>query len=161
MVTARPISLTRESSEPGVHRQSTPALSGNGFLWPVRGRIASAFGSKPNGTRNDGINIRAAEGTPVLAAENGVVVYAGTEIAGFGRMLLVSHADGFITAYAHNAKLLVDVGDRVDRGEKIAMVGSTGNVTSPQLHFEIRDGKKALDPVVLLDSAVTQVASVE
>ncbi|MGD9507959.1 MAG: peptidoglycan DD-metalloendopeptidase family protein [Geminicoccaceae bacterium] len=160
-VLARPASLTPGVAEPGAQRQSPPPLSGNGFLWPVRGRIASAFGSKPNGTRNDGINIRAAEGTPVLAAENGIVVYAGTEIAGFGRMLLLSHADGFITAYAHNAKLLVDVGDRVGRGEEIAVVGSTGNVTSSQLHFEIRDGKKALDPVVLLDSAVTQVASVE
>lgn len=160
-VHARPASLVPDAPEPGLHRQSSPPLSGNGFLWPVRGRIASAFGSKPNGTRNDGINIRAQEGTPVLAAENGLVVYAGNEIAGFGQMLLLSHADGFITAYAHNAKLLVDVGARVERGQKIATVGRTGNVTSPQLHFEIRDGKKALDPVVLLDAGVTQVASVE
>ena len=117
--------------------------------------------AKPNGTRNDGINIRAPEGTPVLAAENGVVAYASDEIPGYGRMLLISHADGFLTAYAHNSKLLVDVGDHVDRGQTIAAVGSTGNVTSPQLHFEIRDGKKALDPVALLDAAVTQVASVQ
>jgi murein DD-endopeptidase MepM/ murein hydrolase activator NlpD len=155
-----PAALDRpDSLAPDAHRQSPPPLSGNGFLWPVRGRIASAFGSKPNGTRNDGINIRASAGAPVLAAENGVVVYAGNEIAGFGRMLLLSHADGFVTAYAHNAKLLVEVGDRVERGQRIATVGSTGNVTSPQLHFEIRDGRKALDPVVLLDAAVTQVAS--
>jgi murein DD-endopeptidase MepM/ murein hydrolase activator NlpD len=158
---SRPASLAPGAAESGAHRQSPPPLSGNGFLWPVRGRIASAFGSKPNGTRNDGVNIRAQEGTPVMAAENGIVVYAGNEIAGFGRMLLLSHADGFITAYAHNGKLLVDVGDRVERGQKIATVGSSGNVTSPQLHFEIRDGKRALDPVVLLDAAVTQVASAE
>lgn len=160
-VLARPTALGSTAPEPAAHRQSPPPLSGNGFLWPVRGRIASAFGSKPDGTRNDGVNIRAAAGTPVLAAENGIVVYAGTEIAGFGRMLLLSHADGFITAYAHNATLLVEVGSRVDRGQQIATVGRTGNVTSPQLHFEIRDGKKALDPVVLLDAAVTQVASVQ
>jgi murein DD-endopeptidase MepM/ murein hydrolase activator NlpD len=158
---SRPAALAPDAAEPGAHRQSPPPLSGNGFLWPVRGRIASAFGSKPNGTRNDGVNIRAPEGTPVVAAENGIVVYAGNEIAGFGRMLLLSHADGFITAYAHNGKLLVDIGERVDRGQKIATVGSSGNVTSPQLHFEIRDGKRALDPVVLLDAAVTQVASAE
>jgi murein DD-endopeptidase MepM/ murein hydrolase activator NlpD len=160
-VLARPTSLAPDAPESAAHRQSPPPLSGNGFLWPVRGRIASAFGSKPNGTRNDGVNIRAREGTPVLAAENGIVVYAGNEIAGFGRMLLLSHADGFITAYAHNSRLLVEVGERVDRGQKIAMVGRSGNVTTPQLHFEIRDGKKALDPVVLLDAAVTQVASAE
>ena len=160
-VISRPASLGQGIREPAAHSTTPPPLSGNGFLWPVRGRIASAFGSKPNGTRNDGVNIRAPEGTPVRAAENGLVVYAGNEIAGFGRMLLLSHADGFITAYAHNEKLLVEVGDRVDRGQKIATVGRTGNVTSPQLHFEIRDGRKALDPAALLDSAVTQVASVQ
>lgn len=160
-VISRPASLGQGIRDPAAHSTTPPPLSGNGFLWPVRGRIASTFGSKPNGTRNDGVNIRAPEGTPVRAAENGLVVYAGNEIAGFGRMLLLSHAEGFITAYAHNEKLLVEVGDRVDRGQKIATVGRTGNVTSPQLHFEIRDGRKALDPAALLDSAVTQVASVQ
>ena len=83
-------------------QKSPPPLSGDGFLWPVQGQITSPFGPKPNGARNDGINIRAAEGTPVRAAENGVVVYAGDEIPGYGRMLLISHADGLTTAYAHN-----------------------------------------------------------
>ena len=83
----------------------------------MRGSITSPFGAKPNGARNDGINIRATEGTPVLAAENGIVVYAGDEIPGYGRMLLISHADGFTTAYAHNAKLLVAVGAVVERGQ--------------------------------------------
>ena len=106
-------------------------------------------------------NIAAARGAPVRAAENGVVAYAGNELRGFGNLLLIKHADGWTSAYAHNEELLVRRGDRVSRGQVIAKVGSTGNVTSPQLHFEIRDGKKALDPVVLLDSAVTQVASVE
>jgi murein DD-endopeptidase MepM/ murein hydrolase activator NlpD len=138
-----------------------PPLSGNGFLWPVRGTNTSAFGSKPNGTRNDGINIRAAEGTPVVAAETGIVVYAGDEIPGYGRMLLISHADGFLTAYAHNRDLLVRTGERVERGQQVALVGRTGNVASPQLHFELRDGKEPVDPVVLLDAARTQVASVQ
>ena len=157
----RPASLEQMPSEPRTQHRAAPLLSGDGFLWPVRGRIVSAFGSKPNGTRNDGINIRAREGTAVLAAENGMVVYAGTELPGYGRMLLLSHADGFVTAYAHNSELYVEVGDLVERGQRIAAVGKTGNVTSPQLHFEIRDGKKALDPVALLDAAVTRVASVE
>ncbi|MFO1050360.1 MAG: M23 family metallopeptidase [Geminicoccaceae bacterium] len=157
----RPVSLEQMPSEPKTQHGAAPLLSGDGFLWPVRGRIVSAFGSKPNGTRNDGINILVREGTPVVAAENGVVVYAGTELPGYGRMLLLSHADGFVTAYAHNSELYVGVGDRVERGQRIAAAGKTGNVTSPQLHFEIRDGKKALDPVALLDAAVTRVASVE
>jgi murein DD-endopeptidase MepM/ murein hydrolase activator NlpD len=139
--------------------KAPPALSGDGFLWPVRGEIASAFGKKPNGARNDGINIRAPEGTPVLAAENGVVVYAGDEIPGYGRMLLVGHAHGFTTAYAHNRDLLVGVGDVVDRGQRIATVGTTGDVGTPQLHFELRDGKDPIDPVAHLDSALTRVAS--
>jgi murein DD-endopeptidase MepM/ murein hydrolase activator NlpD len=139
--------------------KAPPALSGDGFLWPVRGEIASAFGKKPNGARNDGINIRAPEGTPVLAAENGVVVYAGDEIPGYGRMLLVSHAHGFTTAYAHNRDLLVGVGDVVDRGQRIATVGTTGDVGAPQLHFELRDGKDPIDPVAHLENARTRVAS--
>ena len=140
-------------------QKTPPPLSGDGFMWPVRGQIASAFGPKSNGARNDGINIRAAEGTPVLAAENGIVVYAGDEIRGYGRMLLISHADGFTTAYAHNQALMVAVGAEVSRGQPIATVGRTGDVNTPQLHFELRDGKEPIDPVAHLDSARTRIAS--
>lgn len=155
-----PLPSERLEASRGAADRAPPSLSGDGFLWPVRGKIASAFGGKPNGTRNDGINIRAAEGTAVVAAENGIVVFAGDEIPGYGRMLLISHANGFLTAYAHNRDLLVSVGDRVERGQRVAKVGRTGNVSSPQLHFELRDGKEPLDPVELLDAARTQVASV-
>ncbi len=144
-----------ESSGPAV----PPPLSGDGFLWPVRGTIASAFGPKPNGARNDGINIQAPEGTPVLAAENGVVLYAGNEIPGYGRMLLIGHADGFMTAYAHNQELLVAVGTKVRRGQPVATVGRTGDVATPQLHFELRDNKEPIDPVVHLDGDAMRVAS--
>ena len=102
----------------------------------------------------------AAEGAPVVASENGIVVFAGDEIPGYGRMLLISHADGFMTAYAHNREILVGVGELVERGQPVATVGRTGNVGSPQLHFELRDGKEPIDPVDLLDAARTQVASV-
>lgn len=140
--------------------QGPPPLSGEGFLWPVRGTIASAFGPKPNGARNDGINIEAAEGTPVLSAENGIVLYAGEEIPGYGRMLLIGHADGFMTAYAHNRELLVAVGAQVRRGQPVATVGRTGDVATPQLHFELRDNKEPIDPVVHLDGNSMRVASV-
>ena len=125
---------------------SPPAATGKGFIWPVRGRVLSNFGAKDQGLHNDGINIAAAEGSPVHAAENGVVAYAGNELRGFGNLLLIKHANGYVSAYAHNAKLLVNRGDKVKKGQPIATVGSTGNVTRPQLHFELRKGKKALDP---------------
>ena len=153
-ITAAEVEATRRAA-----LRSPPSLSGDGFLWPVRGQISSAYGAKPNGARNDGINIRAAAGTPVLAAENGVVVYAGDEIPGYGEMLLISHAGGLTTAYAHNGRLLVRVGAVVERGQQVATVGRTGDVTSPQLHFELRDGKEPLDPVAHLEIARTRIAS--
>lgn len=123
------------------------------FLWPVTGKVVSEFGPLSDGLHNDGINIAAPRGTPVRAAENGVVVYAGNELRGFGNMLLIRHADGFVTAYAHNESLLVERGDTVERGQIIARVGSSGNVDSPQLHFEIRVGTDAVDPREYLGSS--------
>lgn len=123
-----------------------PPRAGGRFTWPVRGTILSAFGAKPGGLHNDGINIAAKAGSPVRAADNGVVAYSGNELRGFGNLLLVKHAGGWMTAYAHNAKLLVARGTRVTRGQVIANAGATGSVTRPQLHFEIRKGKAAVDP---------------
>lgn len=120
------------------------------FSWPVRGTIVSKFGTIGKGRANDGINIKAARGTAVKAADAGTVAYAGNELKGFGNLILVRHNDGWITAYAHNDRLLVKKGQKVRRGEKIATVGATGGVNSPQLHFEIRAGKKAVNPVAYL-----------
>jgi murein DD-endopeptidase MepM/ murein hydrolase activator NlpD len=124
-----------------------PALSGDGFLWPVPGEVVDGFGEKPNGQRNDGVNIAAPAGAPVRAAEHGVVVFAGDGIAGFGNLLLIRHADGFTTAYAHAEALDVRVGDVVERGQPVARVGTTGSVEEPQLHFELRAGRTPLDPL--------------
>ncbi len=115
-----------------------PPRGGGRFLWPVDGRVIAAFGPREGGLHNDGINIEAAAGTQVRAAENGVVVYAGNELRWFVNLLLVKHADGWTTAYAHADTLLVRRGDRVSRVQAIATVGQTGNVDRPQLHFEIR-----------------------
>ncbi len=120
--------------------------AGKGFQWPVRGRIISSYGAKSKGLRNDGINIAAPRGAPVVAADNGVVVYAGNELRGFGNLVLVKHRGGWVSAYAHNEDLKVRRGDRVKKGQRIASVGSTGGVTSPQLHFELRKGRRARDP---------------
>lgn len=120
------------------------------FRWPVRGRVISAFGQKPGGERNDGINIEVPEGTPIKAAEGGQVIYAGNELKGFGNLVLVKHVNGFVSAYAHASEVLVKRGDNILRGQTIAKVGATGNVTRPQLHFEIRNGNRPVDPLPYL-----------
>ncbi len=121
--------------------------SSSHFVWPVRGQIISGFGRRANGVHNDGVNIAAEPGAAVKAADNGVVVYAGNELKGFGNLLLVRHADGWVSAYAHCDALLVKRGDNVKRGQVIGRVGQSGNVTAPQLHFELRKGAEAVDPL--------------
>ncbi len=116
------------------------------FIWPVQGRVLSGFGPKPGGLVNDGINIAAPLGTPVRASQDGTIAYAGNELRGYGNMLLVRHDNGWVTAYAHNSELQVARGDRVKRGQIIARVGSSGSVSEPQLHFEIRQGTRSVDP---------------
>ena len=117
------------------------------FIWPVDGKVIAKFGPSKDNLRNDGINIAAPVGAPVLASAAGTVAYAGNELRGFGNMVLLRHADGWVTAYAHNSSLLVKKGDKVKRGQTIARVGSSGSVDSPQLHFELRQGTKAVDPL--------------
>jgi len=119
----------------------------NKFAWPLRGSIISKYGTIGKGRNNDGINIKAKLGAAVKAADAGRVAYAGNELKGFGNLILIKHDDGWITAYAHNDRLFVKKGQRVRKGEKIAAAGSTGSVNTPQLHFEIRSGKKALNPL--------------
>lgn len=120
------------------------------FAWPIAGKVVANFGPAGGGLHNDGINIAAAPGSEVRAADNGVVAYAGNELRGFGNLLLIKHADGWTTAYAHNEKLLVKRGDTVAQGQVIATVGRTGNVDSPQLHFEVRKGTQAMNPLEFL-----------
>jgi len=120
------------------------------FRWPVKGRIIAGFGPKSNGQQNDGINLAVPEGTPVKAAEDGVVAYAGNELKGYGNLVLIRHANGYVTAYAHAKEILVKRGDQIKRGQVIANSGQTGNVDAPQLHFEVRKGPAPLDPMPLL-----------
>lgn len=120
--------------------------AGPQFRWPVRGRVISGFGPKPGGQQNEGINVSVPEGTSVKAAEDGVVAYAGSELKGYGNLVLIKHSDGYVTAYAHNSQLDVKKGDTVRRGQIIAKAGQTGSVSSPQVHFEIRKGSQPVDP---------------
>jgi murein DD-endopeptidase MepM/ murein hydrolase activator NlpD len=129
------------------------------FLWPVEGRVISAFGDNPNGGRNDGINILVPRGTPVHAADAGEVSYVGNELKGYGNLILIRHENGFVTAYAHADGVQVKRGDHVERGQVIATVGDTGNVSQPQLHFELRHGTQPVDPTPYLVEPTKQAAS--
>jgi murein DD-endopeptidase MepM/ murein hydrolase activator NlpD len=139
---------TEVASAAGAAAQGATALS---FRWPVKGRVISGFGPRPDGTQNDGIDIAVPLGTEVVAAESGVVAYAGSELKGFGNLVLVRHEGGWVTAYAHNEEVIVKRGDKVRRGQPIAKAGKTGNVDQPTVHFEIRQGSKPVDPAPYLE----------
>ena len=134
------------SSNPKKKLPTIAARSSSKFAWPVRGNILSHYGAKSNGLFNDGINIAAARGKNVLAAENGVVAYAGNEVKGMGNLVIIQHSGGWMTVYAHMDSMVVRRGMRVTVGQKIGTVGKTGKVDTPQLHFEIRKGTKAYNP---------------
>ena len=123
------------------------------FRWPVRGKVITSYGAKTNGKANDGINLAVPEGTPVKAAEDGVVAYSGNELKGYGNLVLVRHSNGYVTAYAHASELMVKRGDTIKRGQIIAKSGQSGEVGSPQLHFEIRKGSSPVDPLQFLNGA--------
>ena len=129
----------------------TPKRASGKFLRPVEGSIISTYGTKPNGQHNDGINISAPQGAPVKAAENGVVVYAGSELKGSGNLVLLRHEGRWMTAYAHMDNILIKRGDVIRRGQTIGTVGTTGSVDSPQLHFEVRRGTEAINPKQYMD----------
>jgi murein DD-endopeptidase MepM/ murein hydrolase activator NlpD len=120
------------------------------FLWPASGKVISGFGSSSNGERNDGINIALPAGAPIKASASGTVSYSGDELKDYGNLLLIKHDGGFVTAYAHAEKLLVQRGDVVTKGQVIAYAGHTGDVSTPQLHFEIRHGTTPVNPDSLL-----------
>lgn len=119
------------------------------FRWPARGRVIAGYSGKG---ANEGINIAVPEGTPVKAAEGGVVAYAGSELKGYGNLVLIRHPNGYVSAYAHNGELSVKRGETVKRGQVVAKSGQTGNVASPQLHFELRKGSTPVDPVPYLNN---------
>ncbi len=119
--------------------------------WPASGKIIAGFGGRPDGTHNDGVNLSVPLGTEVHAAETGIVAYAGSELKGYGNLVLLRHDNGWVTAYAHNDELLVKRGDKVKRGQVIAKAGKTGSVDQPQVHFELRQGSKPVDPIPYLE----------
>ena len=148
---AAPTAEEKEADAPVKASEATGALPT--FRWPVRGKVITSYGAKTNGKSNDGINLAVPEGTPVKAAEDGVVAYAGNELKGYGNLVLVRHSNGYVTAYAHASELMVKRGDSIKRGQVIAKSGQSGEVGSPQLHFEIRKGSSPVDPLQFLNGA--------
>ena len=137
--------------------QAEVVAAGRGkFNWPAAGNMIAGFGPKSDGQRNDGVNIAAPAGDPVRAAADGEVVYAGDQVPSFGNLVLVKHPGGWVTAYAHMSRILVKNRDQVVQGQQLGVVGQTGSVDSPQLHFEIRyapspkDKAAPVDPMLLL-----------
>ena len=128
-----------------------PTVQQTAFIWPVKGPVVAQFGRQSGGLYNDGINIEAPHGTAVKAAAGGQVVYAGNELQGYGNLIILRHDNGWLTAYAHNDSLLVKRGQAVAQGQSIAKVGSSGKVDKPQLHFGVREGKEARNPLDILE----------
>ncbi len=146
------VTPAKHEPEPPKHATKADVTSAMpAFRWPVRGRVIAAFGPRPSGQQNDGINVSVPEGTPIKAAEDGVVAYAGNELKTYGNLVLVRHSNGYVTAYAHASEIMVKRDDPVKRGQTIAKAGQTGNVAAPQLHFEIRKGSTPVDPAPFLD----------
>jgi murein DD-endopeptidase MepM/ murein hydrolase activator NlpD len=141
------------AAEPAKATDATATGALPTFRWPVRGKVITTYGAKTNGKANDGINLAVPEGTPVKAAEDGVVAYSGNELKGYGNLVLVRHSNGYVTAYAHASELMVKRGDTIKRGQIIAKSGQSGEVGSPQLHFEIRKGSSPVDPLQFLNGA--------
>ena len=145
------INIKKTITRKNINKPSEPSNNKKySYMWPVKGKVISKFGLMAKGLRNDGINISADIGKPVFAIESGKIVYAGNEIQAFGNLVLIKHYNNKTSAYAHLDKINVKKGESVNKGEIIALVGNSGKVSIPQLHFEIRDKNGPLDPLKYL-----------
>ncbi len=121
------------------------------FTSPLKGKIISVFGIKPSGLKNNGVNIEAENGTEIIASEDGVIVFIGNTIKGFGNTIIVKHAQNYMTVYSHVREIFINLGEKIKKNDKIATVGKTGKVKSSQLHFEIIQNLKPKNPEKILD----------
>ena len=144
-------SITPAADNPAPEAKVVTNTATPSFRWPVRGRVITGFGTKSTGQQNDGINVAVPEGTPIKAAEDGVVAYAGNELKSYGNLVLIRHSNGYVTAYAHASEILVKRDEPVKRGQVIGKAGQTGSVSAPQLHFEVRRGSSPVDPMPYLE----------
>ena len=150
---AAPAAKADRIAAAGQQAATQAATESSKLRWPVSGRVIAGFGGRPDGTHNDGINMSVPLGTEVHAAESGVVAYAGSELKGYGNLVLLRHDNGWVTAYAHNDELLVKRGDKIKRGQVIGKAGKTGTVDQPQVHFELRQGSRPVDPTPFMEKS--------
>ena len=143
---AQVASLDNSTPAGAAPAETAKAVAEAGFRWPARGRVIQGFGDK-NGVKSTGINISLPQGTPIKAAEAGVVAYAGSEVKGFGNLVMIRHSDGWVSVYGNASEIKVKRGDEIKRGQVIALSGQSGDVSAPQLHFELRKGSVPVDPV--------------
>ena len=144
--TKSPSTVAKKQQSVVMKKSDKKGAVSTAFRWPVRGRIIGKFGRRTDGTHNDGINLAVPNGTKVKAAESGVVAYAGSELEGYGNLVLIRHSNDWVSAYAHNDKLMVKRGEKIKRGQIIARAGTSGSVEVPQVHFELRKASKPVDP---------------
>ncbi len=150
-IAAKNVAIAAKNAEPSATKVEAAAEKiiehkNNKFSWPIKGAIISKFGPKNGGLYNDGINIKAKEGTPVKASEDGLAAYVGNELKGYGNLVIIKHSNGWITAYGHLSKTNVKRGEKIKKGRALGLVGSTGNVDLPQLYFGLRKGRDAVNP---------------
>ncbi|MCJ9672059.1 M23 family metallopeptidase, partial [Neorhizobium sp. SHOUNA12B] len=129
-----------------------PQSTGIGkYRWPVNGAVIAGYGQNVDGNRNDGIDISVPEGTPIKAAENGVVIYAGNGLKQLGNTVLVRHDDGKVTVYGHAGSINVTRGQKITRGQTVAASGMSGDAKRPQVHFEVRKDATPVNPITFLE----------
>ena len=146
-VAAKPTTDAKRVLPPTAVVAAPTKLTGGAFMWPVDGRVVKRFGPGKSGERNDGIKIASRVGSPIHATADGVVAYVGDGIAALGGLVIVKHGSGWTSVYGHASKLLVQRGQKVKRGQTIALSGDTGFADQPELHFELRKGRTPVDPL--------------
>lgn len=145
-----------QNTAPVLTRSSAPAFTttASNWTWPVKGKVTVPFGKQAEGFANEGITIAAADGAPITAAQGGEVAYVGNNVRDYGNMVIVRHSGGQLTSYAHAKEILVNKGDQVIQGDVLGYVGQSGSAKTPQLHFAMREGQGAIDPLRKLPSHV-------
>ncbi|WP_455271747.1 peptidoglycan DD-metalloendopeptidase family protein [Rhizobium herbae] len=144
-------SVTEVASKEDTTEASPKATGISKYRWPVRGAVIAGYGANVEGNRNDGINISVPEGTPIKAAENGVVIYSGSSLKELGNAVLVRHDDGTVTVYGNASELKVQRGQKIQRGQTLAASGMSGTASQPQVHFEVRKNASAVNPATFLE----------
>ncbi len=142
--------MGNHGQNPTLQNTKAPFMTAAHWQWPVHGTVKEKFGQQSSGVVNEGIVIATAQGTPIHAAQAGEVAYVGNDMKNYGNIVILRHADGTMTSYAHASEIVVKKGDTVAAGKVIAYVGKSGNAKEPELHFAVREGTRSVDPLMKL-----------